>query len=67
MFGLELLIQRRAVVCNPELLRTSLGVELSVAAAEKTLLLISHRIGIISLISMAKVLGKLFPSSCTPR
>lgn len=57
----------RAVVCCPGLLITSLGVEPAVAAAEKILLWISHRIGIISLISMARVLGKLSPSSCTPR
>lgn len=58
--------QNRAVVCSPMLLITSLSVELAAAAAETSLLLISHRIGIICLISMTRVLGKLFPSSCTP-
>lgn len=63
--GWELLIQ--SSLQETQVIDNISRFELAVAAAEKVLLLISNRVGIISLFYMARDLGKLSPSSCTPR
>lgn len=65
LFGLELLIQSSWQ--QPQVIDNISRFELAVAAAEKVLHLISNRVGIISLVYMARDLGKLSSYSCTAR